>query len=99
MPGLPRGAPVPSPQANAAIFAAQPAAEGKPAAGRVDMPDQRQAVFVVNAVHPGDPAKLEPGQRSALRSQLEQIQGMGSAEEYVRAMRKRYKVQVEESQL
>ena len=59
----------------------------------------RQAVFVVNAVHPGDPAKLEPEQRSALRSQLEQIQGMGSAEEYVRAMRKRYKVQVEESQL
>ena len=99
VPGLPRGAPVPSPQANAAIFAAQPAAEGKPAAGRVDMPDQRQAVFVVNAVHPGDPAKLEPGQRSALRSQLEQIQGMGAAEEYVRAMRKRYKVQVEESQL
>ena len=40
-----------------------------------------------------------PEQRSALRSQLEQIQGMGSAEEYVRAMRKRYKVQVEESQL
>ena len=99
VPGLPRGAPVPSPQANAAIFAAQPAAEGKPAAGRVDMPDQRQAVFVVNAVHPGDPAKLEPEQRSALRSQLEQIQGMGAAEEYVRAMRKRYKVQVEESQL
>ena len=99
VPGLPRGAPVPSPQANAAIFAAQPVGEGKRAAGRVDMPDQRQAVFVVNAVHPGDPAKLEPEQRSALRSQLEQIQGMGSAEEYVRAMRKRYKVQVEESQL
>jgi len=99
LPGLPRGVPVPSPEANRVIFAAQPEGEGKPVAGRFAMPDQRQAVFVVSAVHPGDPAELEPGQRTQFRNQLQQIQGSDSAEEYVRAMRKRFDVIVEESQL
>jgi len=102
VPGLPRGAQVPTPEANRAIFAATAAGEGgnegKPA-GRFALPGGEIAVFVVDAVHPGDPAQMEPEQRTALRGQLEQLQGMESAEEFTRAARKRFDVVVEESQL
>lgn len=99
LPGLPRGVPVPSPEANRIVFSAQADGDGKPVAGRFTLPDRRLGVFVVNAVHPGDPSELQPEQRTQLRSQLEQINGMSSAEEYIRAMRKRFEVVVEEAQL
>ena len=101
LPGVPRGVAMPTPEANRAMFAAMPDGEGKPAVGRFAMPgnDDRVAVFVVNAVHPGDPAALEPEQLTDLRRQLEQLQGMSSADDFTRAARKRFEVVVEESQL
>ena len=99
LPGLPRGLAMPTPEANRAMFAATPVAEGKPAVGRFAMPGDGVAVFAVNAVHPGDPAALEPEQRKQLRGQLEQLQGLGSAEDFTRALRKRFQVTIEESQL
>ena len=99
LPGLPRGVPAPSPEANRAIFAVAAPGEGKPAAGRFSLPDGRQALFSVTAVHPGDPAELQAQQRDMLRNQFEQIDGGAAAEAYVRDVRKRFEVQVEESQL
>ena len=99
LPGLPRGVPAPSPEANRAIFAVAAPGEGKPAAGRFSLPDGRQALFSVIAVHPGDPAELQAQQRDMLRNQFEQIDGGAAAEAYVREVRKRFEVQVEESQL
>lgn len=99
LPGLPRGRPVPTPEANDVVFAAVAEGEGKPAAGRFAMPGDGVAVFVVNAVHPGDPSALTPEQRTSLRGQLEQIQGMSAIDDFVRTARKRFEVVVEESQL
>ncbi|WP_028918028.1 peptidylprolyl isomerase [Pseudoxanthomonas sp. J35] len=96
---MPRGVPAPTQEANRRIFAAAPAGEGKPAAGRFLMPDGRQAVFVVTAVKPGDPSQIPEEQRVQLRRQLEQIDGAAAAEAYVRAQRKRFDIVVEEAQL
>lgn len=97
--GLPRGAQVPTPQANQAIFQVPVPAEGKTSAGRFSMPGGRQAVFVVTAVHPGKPEDLTPEQRTQLRDQLAQIDGAAAAQAYVRHLRKQYTVNVQESQL
>ncbi|MBO9715357.1 MAG: SurA N-terminal domain-containing protein [Pseudoxanthomonas sp.] len=99
LPGLPRGVPAPSPEANRAIFAAAAPAEGKVAAGRFAMPDGRNAVFVVTGVHPGDPAELQPEQRKRLREQFAQIDGAAAVDAYVRELRKDFDIVVEESQL
>ena len=99
LPGLPRGVPAPSPEGNRAIFAVAPPVDGKPSAGRFELQGGRQAVFVVNAVHPGKPEELQGQQRSSLRAQFEQVDGNAAAEAYVAAVRKGFEVVVEESQL
>ena len=97
--GLPRGAPAPSPQANRAIFSAPAPEEGKPSFGRFALPDGRQAVFAVTAVHPGKPEDLPQEQRPLLRQQFAQLDGAAAAEDYVRRIRSQFKVQVDEKQL
>src|SRR5690606_20721000 len=97
--GLPRGAPVPTAAANDVLFEAALPVEGTPSVGRFGLEDGRQAVFVLTAVHPGDPAKLTPEQRTQLRAQLAQIDGTAAADDYVRRLRERFIVVVEESQL
>ncbi len=100
VPGLPRGAPAPSPEANRAIFAATAPAEGKVAAGRFALPGGRHAVFAVTAVHPGNPAELPQEQRDMARKQFAQIDGASAVEGYVSGVRKSFEiVVVEESQL
>jgi peptidyl-prolyl cis-trans isomerase D len=97
--GLPRGAQAPSPEANKAMFQVAAPVDGKPSAGHVALPGGAQAVFVVNAVHPGKLEDLSPEQRDSLRQQLAQIDGNAAAEAYVRQLRKQFKVQVQEAQL
>ena len=99
LPGLPRGVPAPSPDANRDIFAVPAPAEGKVAAGRFRMPDGRYALFVVTGVHPGDPAELQPEQRDMLRKQFAQIDGAAAVDAYVSALRKTFDIVVEEGQL
>ncbi|TWH15208.1 peptidyl-prolyl cis-trans isomerase D [Pseudoxanthomonas taiwanensis J19] len=99
LPGLPRGAPVPSREANRAIFAVAAPEEGKAAFGRFALPDGRQAVFAVNAVHPGKPEELPQEQRALLRQQFAQIDGAAAAEDYIRRIRSQFKVRIDETQL
>ena len=97
--GLPRGAPAPSPEANRAIFSVRVPEEGKASHGRFALPDGRQAVFAVTAVHPGKPEELPQEQRALLRGQFAQIDGAAAAEDYVRRIRSQFKVKVDEDQL
>ncbi|MGV8960843.1 MAG: peptidyl-prolyl cis-trans isomerase [Stenotrophomonas sp.] len=99
MPGLPRMAPMPSMAANHAIFAAPVPVGGAPSYGKVEMDDGRYAVFAVTKVTPGDLAEVPEPQQAMLKQQLSQIDGAAAAKAYVDAMRKRFKVQIEESQL
>lgn len=99
MPGLPRTAPLPTAEANRAVFAAPAPADGKPAVGHIAMPDGRQALFVVDKVTPGDVAAVPAEQKTALRQQLEQLDGVDAAKAFIQALRKRDKITLNESQL
>lgn len=99
IPGLPRTAPVPTPAANRAIFSAPRPTEGKPSVGKVELTGGRYAVFVVSKSTPGDLKQMPAEQQTMLREQLSQIDGGNAAQAYVKEMRKRYKIQIEEAQL
>lgn len=99
MPGLPRTAPMPTAEANRAAFTAAAPVGDKPSYGKVEMEPGRYAVFAVTKVTPGNPAEVPEAQQAMLKDQLSQIDGAAAAKAYVDGMRKRYKVQVQESQL
>lgn len=99
LPGLQRGMPMPSPEANEAIFAAPPPAEGKPSVGKVELGNGTYAVFVVDKVNEADLSNLPAEQREALKQQLTQLGGMSATQAYVDAMRKQFKVKIIEERL
>ncbi|SBV35156.1 Parvulin-like peptidyl-prolyl isomerase [uncultured Stenotrophomonas sp.] len=99
IPGLPRSAPMPTAAANRAVFTATPPAGDKPSYGKVMLDDGRYAVFALTKVTPGKLDEVPEPQRAMLKQQLSQIDGAAAAKAYVDGMRKRFKVQVQESQL
>lgn len=99
LPGIPRGAPMPSPEINAAIFATQKPAAGKASAGKARMEDGNYVVFVVNKVTEGDLAKITPEQRMQLQQQVAQMGAAGDVASYVGALRKQYKITRREDKL
>ncbi len=99
LPGVPRGAPMPSPEINTAIFATRRPAAGKVSTGKARMEDGTYAVFVVNKVNEGDMAKITPEQRIQLQQQVVQMDGASDVEAYVGALRKQYKITRQEDKL
>jgi peptidyl-prolyl cis-trans isomerase D len=99
LPGIPRGAPMPSPEINAAIFATQRPSAGKVSAGKERMQDGNYAVFVVNKVNDGDLSKIPPEQRIQLQQQVVQMDGSGDVASYVSALRKQYRITRREDRL
>lgn len=99
MPNLPRMAPMPTAAASRAIFAAPQPVGDTPSFGKVVMDDGRYAVFAVTKVSPGDIGEVNEQQQTMLKQQLSQMDGASAAKAYVDSMRKRFKVQVQESQL
>jgi peptidyl-prolyl cis-trans isomerase D len=99
LPGIPRGAPMPSPEINAAIFATQKPAAGKVSAGKARMEDGNYVVFVVNKVTEGDLTKITPEQRMQLQQQVAQMGAAGDVASYVGALRKQYKITRREDKL
>jgi peptidyl-prolyl cis-trans isomerase D len=63
VPGLPRGAPAPDAQANAAYFAVPPPAADKPSVGKVRAADGRWIVFAVTGIGHADENEIKPEQR------------------------------------
>ena len=99
LPGIPRGAPMPSPEINAAIFATQKPAAGKASVGKARMEDGNYVVFVVNKVTEGDLTKITPEQRMQLQQQVAQMGAAGDVASYVGALRKQYKITRREDKL
>ncbi|MFT3762701.1 MAG: peptidyl-prolyl cis-trans isomerase [Pseudoxanthomonas sp.] len=99
IPGLPRGVPMPSADGNEAIFAAQPPDGDKPSVGRIALGGGRYAVFAVNKVNPADLSKVSAEQRAQLKQQLLQVHTSASAESFVDATRKQFKIVVHEDRL
>lgn len=99
VPGLQRGAPMPSAEANEAIFAVAKPAPGKISTGKADLPDGSHVVFAVSKVEPGSKDEPAVEQRQQIRSQLAQMKGIDAAQAYVNAVRKQMKVEVAEDRL
>ena len=99
LPGVPRGAPMPSPEINRAIFATERPAEGKVAAGKAPMDGGGYAVFVVTQVKEGDLATLEGEQRLQLQQQVTQMGGRSAVESFVGSLRKKYRITLQEDRL
>ncbi|MET0289167.1 MAG: peptidylprolyl isomerase, partial [Pseudoxanthomonas sp.] len=99
LPGLPRGAPVPSPSGNAAVFAAPEPKDGKPSAGKVALDDGRYAVFTVNKITPGKTDEIPEAQRTQFGQQIARVQGNAVVEQYIKAMRAGFKIEVHEDRL
>ncbi len=99
IPGIPRGAPVPSPAINQALFAVQRPAKGEVTTGKSLMEDGGYAVFEVSRVTEGDTALFEPGQRDQLQQQVLQMGGAGAVESFVGSLRRQYRITVREDRL
>lgn len=99
LPGVPRGAPMPSPEINRAIFATERPAKGKIAVGKAPMEGGGYAVFVVTQVKDGDTAALEPEQRLQLQQQVMQMGGRSAVESFVGSLRKKYRITLQEDRL
>ncbi|GHD70174.1 peptidylprolyl isomerase [Luteimonas padinae] len=99
MPGTPRGMPMPSAEANEAIFAAPAPAEGKVSAGRVLQDDGSVVVYAVEKVTPGDAAAASAEERTMLQTQLAGMAGNEDAMALMRALRQRMRVTTVEARL
>ena len=99
LPGLRRGMPMPTAEANEAIFAAGRPAEGKVVAGTVALGDGAYAVFTVNKVNDGVIAEMPAEERATMQQQLTQLNAGIATQAYVDALRKRFKVKVFEERL
>ena len=98
LPGLPRTQPVPTPEINRAVFAAPQPAEGKPSYGKVDV-QGRYVVYAVTKVTPPDLSQVPEEQKQQFKQQLDQLDGLAAGKDFVQTLRKRFKIQTEESNL
>lgn len=100
MSNVPRGAPLPvgAGVGNAAFAVPAPAA-GKATAGKVVQPDGSVVLFAVTKVTPGSEAEMPPPQREMMQQQLAQVGGMNDVQAWVRELRQRMKVRLNEANL
>ncbi|MCY7354453.1 MAG: peptidyl-prolyl cis-trans isomerase [Lysobacter sp.] len=99
VPNIPRGAPVPSQQANEAFFSVPRPAAGKVSTGKVKLDDGTYVVFAISKVQPGDLTSMPAEQRTMLQQQFMQVNGQEAAESYVSALRNQMKAIVAEDRL
>ncbi|HEY5781406.1 MAG TPA: peptidylprolyl isomerase [Lysobacter sp.] len=96
---VPRGAPVPEPSQPDAFFSVPAPAAGKTSPGMAVLSRGDIVLFTVNKVTPGDVNTMPPGQRQMLMQQVAQIGGSDDADAFVKAMRKRVRINVVERNL
>lgn len=99
IPGIPRGAPIPSQEAAAAYFKAPAPVEGAVSVGKAEMPGGAMVVFTVDKVVPGDPSEASEQERAMFRQQLSSLLGAEDADTLRQALRRSMKITVVESKL
>ena len=99
VPNVPRGAPIPTPQASEAMFAVPQPAAGKVSPGKVDLGQGRFLVFAVKKVNARDMSQVTEAERRQIGLQLGQLHGVGAADAYAKAMRKSFTITVAEDKL
>ncbi|GAB2513412.1 SurA N-terminal domain-containing protein [Lysobacter humi (ex Lee et al. 2017)] len=96
--GLPRGTDVFGEGSSDMLFGVVPQ-KGRVAASSHVLPDARAIVFTVDRVQPGTTAELPPGQGEAIRRQIAELNGMTDVEAMTKALRRRMRIEVQESML
>ncbi|MEN1960241.1 SurA N-terminal domain-containing protein [Luteimonas sp. MJ246] len=99
LPDMRRGMPMPSAEANQAIFAAPEPAEGAVSAGRVLQDDGSIVVYAVNRVVPGETGPAGAEEREMIRTQLMRMAGDEDAMALLRVLRERMRVTTVEARL
>ena len=99
LPGIQRGAPAPSAEANEAYFQVPPPAAGKRSPGKVLSQDGQMVVFEVTKVSQGDNSEITPDIRANFLRELAPRIGEQDALSVGKAERKRMKVQFAEERL
>ena len=97
--GMPRGAPVPTPEAAEAYFRAPVPEEGKVSAGKVVLDDGAVVVFTVAAVTPGDASEVDEAERDMFAQQMSALAGREDADALLRELRRQMRVTVVEARL
>ena len=92
MPEMQRGMPVPSAEANRAIFAAGAPAAGAVSAGRLAQDDGSIVVYAVKGVTPGDSAAANAEERAMLAAQMARMAGDEDAMALLKALRERMRI-------
>ena len=85
------------PEAQTAAFAVPPAATGKMAARTVSLTDGNEAVVVVQAVKPGDPAGISAEDKQALGAEIQQASAQRSLAALMATLRSEAKVKIHSS--
>ncbi|MBS0231138.1 MAG: peptidyl-prolyl cis-trans isomerase [Proteobacteria bacterium] len=96
--GLQRGMPVPSQKAAEVLFNQPRPAQDRVGLGKA-LVDGQYMVFAIRAVHDGDLTQATAQDRTTLRQQMSQADGMRAREAFVRALRARYQIKVAEDRL
>jgi peptidyl-prolyl cis-trans isomerase D len=99
VPAMPRGMPLPTAEANKAMFAAPHPAAGKPSVGKVVLDDGRIVVYAIAKVTPGVSKDATAEQRATLAKQLGQAIGNDDVAAMLKALRLGAKIQVAEDRL
>ncbi|MEQ1514143.1 MAG: peptidyl-prolyl cis-trans isomerase [Lysobacteraceae bacterium] len=99
MPGIPRGAPTPTAEANEAYFQVSAPAAGKRSPGKILSQDSQMIVFEVTKVAQGDNTEITPEIRANFLRELAPRIGEQDALSVGKAQRKRMKVQIAEDRL
>ena len=99
LPGIPRGAPTPTAEANEAYFQAPPPAAGKRSPGKFQSQDGQVIVFEVTKVAQGDNSDITPEVRANFLRELAPRIGEQDALSVGKAERKRMQVQFAEDRL
>lgn len=76
----------------------QPAA-GKPSVARVDLGQGRYALVALDAVHPGDPAKMPAQLRQMYLDQLKQVYAQAATSGFIAALRQHTDIKIDASRM
>jgi peptidyl-prolyl cis-trans isomerase D len=99
LPGIPRGVPTPTAEANDAYFQASAPATGKRSPGKILTQDGQMIVFEVSKVAQGDTTEITPEMRANFLRELAPRIGEQDALSVGKAERRRMKVQFAEDRL
>ena len=99
IPGIPRGAPTPTAEANEAYFQVNSPTAGKRSPGKVMTQDGQMILFEVTKVGLGDDSEIPPETRANFLRELAPRIGEQDALSVGKAERKRMKVQIAEDRL